>query len=246
MRIIDADGHVLERDIPWADLLEEPYRSRAPRAVKDNRGFNFVMIDGKLTPKPVGKACSFVGAPRSHHPQPTTGMVDPIQRLKDMDLEGIDTAVLFGTSPFLSLPFVEDKDLACAVARVYNNWLADYCKADPRRLKGVALTAIQDPVEAVKELRRAVEELKFVAVATPPISASRKNLDDPDLCILSLPKRSGSKFLSASMSARRRRAGGTDRFDHPLYTHAYGAPVRTDDCRALRRSPAGCWKNFPA
>ena len=111
MRIIDADGHVLERDIPWADLIDAPYRSRAPRPVQDNRGFTFIMIDGKLTPKPVGKGCSFVGAPRSHYPQPTTGMVDPKQRLKDMDLEGIDTAVLFGTSPFLSLPFVEDKDL---------------------------------------------------------------------------------------------------------------------------------------
>jgi len=86
MRIIDADGHVLERDIPWADLIEAPYRSRAPRAVQDNRGFTFVMIDGKLTPKPVGKGCSFVGAPRSHSPQPTTGIVDPKQRLKDMDL----------------------------------------------------------------------------------------------------------------------------------------------------------------
>ena len=165
MRIIDADGHVLERDIPWADLLEAPYRDRAPKAVKDNRGFTFVMMEGKLTPTPVGKACSFVGAPRSHHPQPTTGMTDPIVRLKDMDLEGIDTAVLFGTSPFLSLPFVQDKDLASAVARVYNNWLAGYCKTDNRRLKGVAAVAIQDPVAAVKELRRAVEELKFVAVA---------------------------------------------------------------------------------
>jgi len=172
MRIIDADGHVLERDIPWADLIDAPYRSRAPRPVQDNRGYTFIMIDGKLTPKPVGKACSFVGAPRSHSPQPTTGMVDPKQRLKDMDLEGIDTAVLFGTSPFLSLPFVEDKDLASAVARVYNNWLAGYCSADPRRLKGVAAVAIQDPTEAVKELRRAVDELKFVAVAAPPISAS--------------------------------------------------------------------------
>ena len=158
MRIIDADGHVLERDIPWADLLEAPYRDRAPRAVKDNRGFTFVMMEGKLTPKPVGKACSFVGAPRSHSPQATTGMTDPVQRLKDMDLEGIDTAVLFGTSPFLSLPFVEDKDLASAVARVYNNWLAGYCKADSRRLKGVAAVAIQDPAEAVKELRRAVPQ----------------------------------------------------------------------------------------
>src|SRR5262245_46131833 len=181
MRIIDADGHVLEKNIPWADLLEAPYRDRAPREVKDNRGFSFIMIEGRLTPKPVGKACSFVGAPRSHNPQPTTGMVDPKQRLKDMDLEGIDTAVLFGTSPFLSLPFVEDKDLACAVARVYNNWLAQYCSADPRRLKGVAAVAIQDPAESVKELRRAVGELKFVAVACPPISASRKNLDDPEL-----------------------------------------------------------------
>src|SRR5215813_7811409 len=129
MRIIDADGHVLEKNIAWADLLEAPYRDRAPREVKDNRGFSFIMIEGRLTPKPVGKACSFVGAPRSHSPQQTTGMVDPKQRLKDMDLEGIDTAVLFGTSPFLSLPFVEVKDLASAIAQVYNNWLASYCNA---------------------------------------------------------------------------------------------------------------------
>ena len=34
MRIIDADGHVQERDIKWAELLEEPYRSRAPKRCK--------------------------------------------------------------------------------------------------------------------------------------------------------------------------------------------------------------------
>ncbi len=73
MRIIDADGHVLERDIPWADLIDAPYRSRAPRPVQDNRGFTFIMIDGKLTPKPVGKGCSFVGAPRSHPPAADDG-----------------------------------------------------------------------------------------------------------------------------------------------------------------------------
>ena len=50
MRIIDADGHVLERDIPWEELLEAPYRSRAPRVVKDNRGFPFVMIEGNSPP----------------------------------------------------------------------------------------------------------------------------------------------------------------------------------------------------
>jgi predicted TIM-barrel fold metal-dependent hydrolase len=224
MRIIDADGHVSERNIPWADLLEEPYRSRAPKTVQDNRGVNFTMIDGKLIPKPVGKGCSFVGAPRSRYPQPTTGMVDPVQRLKDMDMEGIDTAVLFGTSPFLSLPFVEDKDLACAVARVYNNWLAGYCRADPRRLKGVALTAIQDPVEAVKELRRAIEELKFVAVTAPPISASKKNLDDPDLYPFFAEAERLNVSVCIHVGAGDGVPAGTERFDHPFFNHAMAHP----------------------
>ncbi|MET0583582.1 MAG: amidohydrolase family protein, partial [Candidatus Binatia bacterium] len=224
MRIIDADGHVLERDIPWGDLIDAPYRSRAPRPVQDNRGYTFIMIDGKLTPKPVGKGCSFVGAPRSHSPQPTTGMVDPKQRLKDMDLEGIDAAVLFGTSPFLSLPFVEDKDLASAVARVYNNWLAGYCSADPRRLKGVAAVAIQDPTEAVKELRRAVDELKFVAVAAPPISASKKNLDDPDLFPFFAEAERLNVPVCIHVGAGDGVPAATERFDHPFFTHAMAHP----------------------
>ena len=102
-------------------------------------------------------------------------MIDPVQRLKDMDLEGIDTAVLFGSSGFLGLPFLADKDFACAMARAYTNWLADYCKTDLRRLKGVALVPIQDPPEAVRELRRCIKELGFVAVATATRSSSDKN-----------------------------------------------------------------------
>src|SRR6185503_9561263 len=193
MRIIDADGHVLEKQIPWADLLEAPYRDRAPKEVKDNRGFSFIMMEGKLTPKPVGKACSFVGAPRS-------------------------------PSPFLSLPFVEDKDLASAIARVYNNWLAQYCSADPRRLKGVAAVAIQDPTEAVKELRRAVEVLKFVAVASPPISASKKNLDDPDLFPFFAEAERLNVPVCIHVGAGDGVPAATERFDHPFFTHAMAHP----------------------
>jgi predicted TIM-barrel fold metal-dependent hydrolase len=124
----------------------------------------------------------------------------------------------------LSLPFVEDKDLACAVARVYNNWLADYCKADSRRLKGVALTAIQDPVEAVKELRRAVEKLKFVAVATPPTSASKKNLDDPDLYPFFAEAERLNVPVCIHVGAGDGVPAGTERFDHPFFTHVMAHP----------------------
>lgn len=224
MRVIDADGHVFERDLPWAELLEEPYRSRAPKVVKDNRGAEFLMVEGKLCPKPVGKGCGFLGAPRNRRPQPTTGMTDPVRRLADMDLEGIDTAVLFGTLPFLSLPFVEDKDLACAIARVYNNWLAEYCGADRRRLKGVALVPIQDPAEAIRELRRAVEGLGFVAVATPAHSASGKNLDHADLHPFFAEAERLNVPVCIHVGAGDGTAAGTERFDHPFYNHAMAHP----------------------
>ena len=89
--VIDADGHVQEKYIRWEDYLEEPYRSQAPRVVKDNRGVDFLMVEGKLWPKPSGPGVGNVGAGYSRRPQPTTGMEDPVQRLEDMDLEGIDT-----------------------------------------------------------------------------------------------------------------------------------------------------------
>ena len=178
MRVIDADGHVQERDAPWQELLEPPYRKYAPTMVKGPDGRDQLLLEGRIWAKPSGTGRGIGSAPYSRRPQKTTGMFDPIQRLRDMDLEGIDTAVNFGTTVFLSLPFLENHDLACAIARAYNTWLSTYCQTDSKRLKGVALVAMQEPAEAVKELERCVKELGFVAVATSAHSAGR-NLDHP-------------------------------------------------------------------
>ena len=65
------------------------------------------------------------------------GMQDPHKRIPDMDLEGIDIAVLFGT--FIGLgaaASIEDPGLGMAVSVAYNNWLAEYCKPYADRLKG--------------------------------------------------------------------------------------------------------------
>lgn len=224
MRIIDADGHVLERYLPWEELLPSNYRSRAPKVVQDNRGVDFVMVEGRLCPKPVGKGCGFVGAPRSRTHGETTGMVDPHQRLRDMDLERIDTAVLFGTAPFLSLPFFEDKDLAGAIAHVYNDWLFQYCQADPRRLRGIAAVPVQDPPAATAELRRCVEELGFVGVAAPAHSSSGRNLDDPSLHGFFAEIERLGVPLCIHVGAGDGTAAGIERFDHPFYTHVMAHP----------------------
>jgi predicted TIM-barrel fold metal-dependent hydrolase len=218
MKIIDADGHVQERDAPWQDLLEQPYRKHAPRVVKDPNGRSELLLEGKIWAKPSGMGCGIGTAPISRRPQPTTGMFDPVQRLKDMDLEGIDTAVNFGTTVFLSLPFLENHDLACAIARAYNNWLANYCQTDPKRLKGVALVAMQEPAEAAKELTRCVKELGFVAVATAAHSAGR-NLDHPDF----YPFYKAVEELGIPVCVHvgsGRPAAAADRFDNPFFVHA--------------------------
>jgi predicted TIM-barrel fold metal-dependent hydrolase len=222
IRIIDADGHVQEKDAPWEDLLDAPYRKHAPRVVKDANGRAELLLEGKIWAKPTGVGCGIGAAPSSRKPQPTSGMFDPIQRLKDMDLEGIDTAVNFGTTVFLSLPFLENHDLACAIARAYNNWLATYCQTDPQRLKGVALVAMQEPGEAAKELTRCVKELGFVAVATAAHSAGR-NLDHPDL----YPFYAAAEQLGVPVCVHvgsGRPAAAADRFDNAFFVHATTHP----------------------
>src|SRR5687768_17057615 len=145
LRIIDADGHVQERDADWQELLEPPYRKHAPKMITGPDGKEQLLLEGKIWAKPSGTGLGIGTAPYSRRPQKTTGMFDPVRRLQDMDLEGIDTAVNFGTTVFLSLPFLENHDLACAIAHAYNTWLDGYCKTNPKRLKGVALVAMQEP-----------------------------------------------------------------------------------------------------
>jgi uncharacterized protein len=73
-----------------------------------------------------------------------------------MDIEGIDVAVMYGTRGRQIL--CHDKlspDYASALARAYNNWAADYCKADPVRLKFGVQIAMHDVKLAVKEVRAA-------------------------------------------------------------------------------------------
>ena len=53
MRIIDADGHVLERAALGG--LIAPTVHAAAHPVRITAATRFIMIDGKLTPKPVGK-----------------------------------------------------------------------------------------------------------------------------------------------------------------------------------------------
>ena len=93
------------------------------------------------------------------------GGQDPIPRLKDMDTDGIDVAVLYQTA---MLFWFEDPVLYAAACRAYNNWLRDYCSADPKRLYGVGVMPLHDVDASIAEMNRCMYELGFKAVMIPP------------------------------------------------------------------------------
>src|SRR5205085_6227175 len=49
---------------------------------------------------------------------------------------------------------VADTALMSAIFRAYNDWLAEFCRADPARLKGVAMINLDDVQDGISELER--------------------------------------------------------------------------------------------
>jgi hypothetical protein len=121
--VIDADGHVFEPDSLWEEYLDARYLDRRPRLIVDERGTTRYQLDGLTIPKGTGRGAWAPEGIReaSLHRE---GGVDPKARLVDMDEEGIDTAVLFGTFG-LALWLPEDPEFCTALCRAYNDWLAD-------------------------------------------------------------------------------------------------------------------------
>src|SRR5262249_59121678 len=95
---------------------------------------------------------------------------DAIAQLRAMDREGIDATVLYPSRGlFVNSDPAMDPVFSAAIARAYNDWLADFCKAgDSRRMYGAAMLPIQDVDASIREARRAVMDLGFKAVFLRP------------------------------------------------------------------------------
>lgn len=91
----------------------------------------------------------------------TAPMTDPIQRLADMDRVGIDVEVLSVSTPNV---FFAEGVAQVEVARIVNDAYAELIAQHPARFKGFASIPMDAPDAAVKELDRALGELKLNGV----------------------------------------------------------------------------------
>ncbi|HXG51990.1 MAG TPA: amidohydrolase family protein [candidate division Zixibacteria bacterium] len=102
---------------------------------------------------------------------------DAVSQIQAMDMEGLDVAVLFRTSP-LHCDETFEAQYANDLCRAWNDWIADFCKASPKRLKASALITLHDVDLAVDEVRRAVNELGAVGLSLCPEPINGKRIHD--------------------------------------------------------------------
>lgn len=88
-------------------------------------------------------------------------MTDVALRLEDMDRVGIDVEVLSLSTPNV---FFAEAQQQSAVARLVNDAYADLIAQHPGRFKALASIPMDSPDEALKELHRAIDELKMNGV----------------------------------------------------------------------------------
>ncbi len=99
-------------------------------------------------------------------------------RLANMDVEGVDiNFIIPGTWAPGSTAL--DLSLAKAMYRSYHRYMADYCSADPRRLKGLLLAPGADPQWAADTIRKHAGDEWLAAVW--PVLPEGLPVDDPDL-----------------------------------------------------------------
>jgi aminocarboxymuconate-semialdehyde decarboxylase len=91
----------------------------------------------------------------------TPAMTDVSKRLEDMDRVGIDVEVVSLSTPNV---FFADAQHQPEIARMVNDAYAELCAQHPARFRAFASIPMDDPDAALKELHRAINELKMNGV----------------------------------------------------------------------------------
>ncbi len=145
----------------WTSRVEPRFRDRAPRILRVDNGSDWWVTDG------VQGMGAFAGAQaglRFEEPEKLSqvatmedvrpGGYIPEEHVKDMDADGIDVSLLYPTAGLQFYTGVSDGELLTDIFRVYNDWLAEFCKPFPDRLKGIAMLNTDEVMSGVKELER--------------------------------------------------------------------------------------------
>ena len=180
--LISSDSHILEPADLWKNI-DRRYRDRAPTLVSEGTVDQWYVDGVKFGSIGINQQAGV----RFDAPENLTeggrmetarrGGVDPHAHVEDMDADSVAGGVLYPSQGLHLYRAARDGELLSAIFRTYNDWMADFCKPYPKRLKGVAMINVDDPADAVGELERAAK--RGLAGAMIPLSPGGERYDHP-------------------------------------------------------------------
>lgn len=207
-RIISVDDHVVEPPHLWQTYLPAHLRDRGPKVVRDHSSVQWIDGNQVFTKGGDGPATDwwvYEDLAWSHQmlnacagydesewwmgpiafDQMRPGCYDPQARIVDMDLNHVEASLCFPTYPrFCGQLFAEreDKDLALACVRAYNDWMVDeWSGGSGGRLLPLCLVPLWDPQLAATEVRRnAARGVRAVAFSELPGKLGLPTIHDRD------------------------------------------------------------------
>jgi predicted TIM-barrel fold metal-dependent hydrolase len=171
--VISSDDHVEEPKDTWQSRVPAKLRDRAPRVVRveDGDAWEINGVRGRTIglEAQAGKKFEDYKASGESYDTIRKGSYDPHERLKDMDIDGVDAQTLF-PNVGLGIFGIEDTELQFACIHAYNDFLSDFASADPARLIGIGLIPTDDVEVGVKEVQHVAKKpgLRGVMLPTYP------------------------------------------------------------------------------
>ena len=159
-RVIDVDTHVTEPADVWTARVSQKWGKLVPHVERRGRKDVWVVGDKVLMPVGITAAAEFDGIIPDFpdtYADCIPASYDAGARLAYMDREGIHAQILypnvggFGSGGFLRLG---EPALMLECVRAYNDWLLDWCGADPQRLIPILATPFWDVPASVAEIER--------------------------------------------------------------------------------------------
>ncbi len=246
-RIISADSHAIEPPDLWQKYLPAPYAGRGPRVAAGAAGDEWVCegLPRRAARRPMGAVARdevkarAAAAQGSQRYDADPGAWDPDRRVDYMRRDGVDAEVLYPNYA-MRLFAIPDPALQWYTCVAYNDWLADFCRAHPAELLGIAVIPALDSDRAIKEARRA-KERGMVGVLLPQDTPDGSRYSHPKWdALLGDPGRDGAAGEPAHHRLRPRQHQLGEGRDRRGRTPAW--PTRSFPCAWRAPSARSSWR----
>jgi predicted TIM-barrel fold metal-dependent hydrolase len=160
--LFSADDHIIEPPDVWQKRLPAKHRERGPRC-EYSKNKQIWYFEDNASPV-IGLQAMAGRKAEDFTPTAITyddmrpGCYDPVERVKDLDADGVMHSVCFPSMPGLcgnAFIRAQDKELALACIQAYNDWnIEEWCGAVPGRFVPAMILPLWDAQMSADELRR--------------------------------------------------------------------------------------------